>query len=144
MELIGRNDHLTSFEFEGVTQPVEFVETTNEVSPGAECDVYKFVGDDTKDLGIIRINPGCETPLQRVLKGDRTIEGYVSGSGKLVVARGNVSIETFEVTDRPGEHLSVLVRVGDTMQWKASPNSKLVAYEVCVPPYADGRFENLP
>jgi hypothetical protein len=144
MEFIGRNDLLTSFEFEGVVQPVEFIETTKEVSPGAECDVYKFVGDDTKDLGIIRIEPGCKTPLQRVLNGDKTIEGYVSGSGRLTVRRSNNIITIVDLTGEPTDHLSIEVKVGDTMQWKASPNSKLVAYEVCIPPYADGRFENLP
>ena len=29
------------------------------------------------------------------------------------------------------------------MQWEASKNSNLVFYEVCYPPYQDGRFENL-
>ena len=39
---------------------------------------------------------------------------------------------------------SIDVKVGDTMQWKADLNSRLVVYEVCYPPYADGRYENLP
>jgi hypothetical protein len=145
MEFAGIDVHLTNFEFGGMLLPVEFVKTARiDGYPGVECDFYNFVGDNTKDLGIIRIDPGCKTPPQRVRKGDQTIEGYVSGSGKLVVARGHISIETFEVTDRSGENLSVLVRTGNTIQWKASLDSKLVAYEVCIPRYKPGRFKNLP
>ncbi len=29
------------------------------------------------------------------------------------------------------------------MQWQADPNSPLEAYEICYPPYQDGRYENL-
>jgi hypothetical protein len=29
------------------------------------------------------------------------------------------------------------------MQWYANGNSDLVFYEVCWPPYADGRFEDI-
>ncbi|MDR0956968.1 MAG: hypothetical protein LBM09_00075 [Candidatus Nomurabacteria bacterium] len=69
-------------EFQGA--PVEFIETTI-VTDGVECDSYKFVGDDAKDLGIIRVAAGKSTPRQKVLNGNHTIEGYASGSGKLVV-----------------------------------------------------------
>ncbi|MFH1705954.1 MAG: hypothetical protein ABH867_03555 [Patescibacteria group bacterium] len=75
---------IKSFLFEGREQPVSFVETMHIVD-GVDCDVYTFDGDSTKDLGIIRIVPGNKTPLQRVLKGDRTVEGYLSGKGKLTI-----------------------------------------------------------
>jgi len=132
------------FEFEGTSQPVEFVETTQVVS-GVECDVYNLLGDKTKDLGIIRIQPGGRTPPQRVVGGDRTIEGHVSGTGALVVIRtnGNGDPETYKFTDDASEKLSVEVKIGDVMQWRAAENSKLVVYEVCIPPYQDGRYENL-
>lgn len=134
---------LEKFEFEGVSQPAEFIETM-EVTDGVKCDVYKFTGDNTKDLGIIKIEAGKKTPLQKVLKGDRTIEGHVSGKGKLMINRTNGTSETFEVTDNQPEPLSVSVGIGDTMQWESAADSKLVAYEICFPPYEDGRYENLP
>lgn len=142
MENTSQSGHLEKFEFENASQSVEFVETTN-VADGVKCDVYKFTGDNTKDLGIINIDPGKKTPLQKVLSGEKTIEGYVSGNGKLVIKRNNGEEEVHEVKDG-GSPLSIDVEVGETMQWEASPNSKLVAYEVCIPPYADGRFKNLP
>ena len=77
---------ISIFKFEGKEQPVSFVETMG-VAEGVECDVYTFSGDKTKDLGIIRISPGCKTPLQRVLKGKRTIEGWISGKGMLKITK---------------------------------------------------------
>ena len=142
MEFRINNPFISDFEFEGILLPVDFVETTNVVN-GVTCDVYKFTGDDSKDLGIIRIDPGHKTPLQKVLGGVKTIEGYVSGSGKLTITKSNGRVETHTVTDKPDEYLSVPVEIGDTMQWEASPNSRLVAYEVCIPPYQDGRYQNL-
>lgn len=139
MENINPTDKLVNFEFEGNTQPVEFVETMD-VAEGVSCDVYKFVGDDTKDLGIIKIDVGCKTPLQKVLKGDRTIEGYISGEGKLIVSKDGEN-KIYEVGD--SEKLSVEVNIGETMQWQAG-DKQLIAYEVCFPPYEDGRYENLP
>ena len=65
-------------------RPVEFIETMD-VADGVECDVYKFVNDDSRDLGIIRIKPGCKTPCQIVLMGDETIEGFFTGKGKLSI-----------------------------------------------------------
>jgi len=29
------------------------------------------------------------------------------------------------------------------MQWEADKEADLVAYEICFPPYEDGRYENL-
>jgi mannose-6-phosphate isomerase-like protein (cupin superfamily) len=141
MENTSQSGHLDKFEFENASQSVEFVETINVVD-GVKCDVYKFNGDNTKDLGIINIGPGKKTPLQKVLSGEKTIEGYVSGNGKLVIKRNNGEEEVHEVKDGDSP-LSVDIEVGETMQWEASPDSKLVAYEVCIPPYEPGRFKNL-
>jgi len=131
---------LEFFELEGQTNKVLFVETL-QVKPGVECDVYAFDGDKTKDLGIIRIQPGSKTPLQRVLSGDKTIEGHISGNGKLVISRSEGKVEEYEVDNVT--HLDVTVMIGDTMQWVANPNSNLTVYEVCYPPYVDGRYKNL-
>jgi hypothetical protein len=141
MKNTNQSVHLDKFEFENASQSVEFVEATNVVE-GVKCDIYKFTDDNTKDLGIINIDSGKKTPLQKVLKGEKTIEGYVSGSGKLVVMRNGGKEEVYKVKDGDPP-LSVDVEVGETMQWEASPNSKLVVYEVCFPPYEDGRFKNL-
>ncbi len=61
---------MESFNFEGKNSLVVFVETM-EVDEGVECDVYEFIGDKSKDLGIIRIKAGGKTPLQKVLKGEK-------------------------------------------------------------------------
>lgn len=133
---------LNSFEFDNKTQPVSFVETTK-VTTGVECDVYKFDGDETKDLGVIRIEPGSKTPLQRVLKGDRTIEGHISGKGKLIITKPDNTREEHPVDDTIPKPFTVTVGIGETMQWQADKDSSLVAYEICFPPYEDGRYENL-
>ena len=93
-----KDQHLTSFEFERKSQQVEFVEALD-VAEGVKCDSYKFVGDKTKDLGVIKIGPGSKTPLQKVLKGDRTIEGFVSGEGKLIIQRADGLNEVYPVSD---------------------------------------------
>ncbi len=142
METLKPNDFLTKFEFEGMILPVDYVKTDN-VTEGVTCDVYSFWADKKKDLAIIKIEPDCKTPLQRVLSGEKTIEGYVSGSGVLTILRQNGSEERFLVEDKPTEYLSVVVEVGDAMQWKASEDSTLTVFEVCYPPYEDGRFQNI-
>ena len=117
---------------------VEFIETMD-VAEGVECDVYKFVNDDSCDLGIIRIKPGCETPRQIVLMGDETIEGFFTGKGKLSIIFADGREKEFDTLNG----LEVKVGIGDKMQWIAAGNSELVAYEICKPPYEPGRFKNL-
>ncbi len=131
---------LSSFNFEGKEQPVSFVETMH-VTDGVDCDIYTFVGDSSKDLGIIRISPGSKTPLQKVLKGDRTIEGYVSGKGKLTITKADNTQEVHNADE--SEKPVVSVGIGELMQWEADKEANLVAYEICFPPYEDGRYENL-
>jgi len=133
---------LSSFEWDNQPQQINFVETV-QVTTGVECDVYTFANDPTKDLGIIKIKPGHKTPLQKVLQGEKTIEGFISGKGKLLVTRGDGNTEEYEVGDESHHQPSVTVLVGETMQWQAAEDSNLEAYEICFPPYADGRFENL-
>lgn len=131
---------LTQFTFEEKTQKVTFIETTH-VKAGVDCDVYTFDNDNTKDLGIIRIQKGARTPLQRVLKGDKTIEGNISGKGRLVIGLVDGSQNVYEVDDTKGT-IEIEVKIGENMQWQAETD--MVAYEICFPPYADGRYENLP
>ena len=133
---------LNTFDFESSIQPISFVETTK-VATGVECDVYTFDGDNSKDLGVIRIEPGFKTPLQRVLKGNRTIEGYVSGKGRLVIAKPDGTQEKHSVDNNTQKPFVVAVAIGEKMQWQADKDSPLVAYEICFPPYEDGRYENL-
>jgi hypothetical protein len=129
---------IKNFHFEGKKQTINFVETT-QVIEGVECSVYKFAGDSNKDLGIIRIKAGRRTPLQKVLKGERTIEGYISGKGTLAVIQPSGEQNIY--VGKKG--LTVEVVIGETMQWTADPNSDLEIYEICFPPYVGGRFENL-
>lgn len=143
MERRKPNGYLNIFEFEGISSLVGFVETV-EVAKGVKCDVYEFVGDKSRDLGIIKIEPGYKTPIQKVLKGDKTVEGYVLGDGKLIIERVDGTNEIYAVGGESVIPLSVDVKVGDTMQWLASEWHFLVAYEICFPPYEDGRYQNLP
>lgn len=133
---------IKTFNFEGKEQIVSFVETMH-VTDGVDCDVYAFHEDLTKDLGIIKISPGNKTPLQKVLKGERTIEGYLSGKGKLTITKTDGQIKIHPVSPELKELLAVTVGIGELMQWQADKDSHLVVYEICFPPYEDGRFENI-
>jgi hypothetical protein len=143
MEVKSGEEKISSFKFEGQMQQLNFVETTK-VKEGVECGVYAFVGDDSKDLGIVKIQPDAWTPPQEVLQGDRTIEGYISGKGKLVLVHKGGNREEYIVGESPTEKLSVDIKIGDIMQWQADKDSNLVVSEICLPPYADGRYRNLP
>lgn len=133
---------LKSFNFGGKEQAVSYVETMR-VADGVDCEVYTFDGDLSKDLGIIKINPGCKTPLQKVLKGNRTTEGYVSGKGKLYIAKLDGKREIYIVGEGFQNPFSVTVEIGELMQWEADEDSDLVVYEICFPPYEDGRYQNI-
>lgn len=133
-------NHFAVFTFEGKKQQITFIETL-QVADGVECDVYSFDGDKNKDLGIIRITRGHKTPLQKVLKGERTIEGYISGKGKLIVTKSDGKQEIYIAGSSFTEPVDI--KIGELMQWEASPDSGLVSFEICFPPYEDGRYENL-
>lgn len=130
---------LVSFNFEGQEQAVSFIETTHVVD-GVNCEVYSFVDDNTKDLGIIKIDPNKKTPLQKILKGDKTVEGYISGKGKLTITRLDGNKDEFVADGKP---FISEVNIGELMQWESDIDSDLEAFEICYPPYEDGRFENI-
>lgn len=132
---------LKNFRFKGKSLAIEYVET-QQVKEGVTCDLYTFSNDSTKDLAIVTVLKGYKTPLQRVLLGTLTLEGYVSGHGTLNI-RNKDGKEYIYDCDKPSERIEIEVVVGQTMQWEAT-DSDLVFYEVCSPPYQDGRFENLP
>jgi hypothetical protein len=124
---------------------VEFRETVL-VRDGVECDVYGFVGDGTMDLGIIRIREGKETPRQKVGLDPNfeiifTEEGYIRGCGSLEIGRPDIPADTYVVNSTTGR-FSILVERGEEMKWGTGPGG-LIAYEVCKPPYKDGRHIDL-
>lgn len=131
---------ITEFSLDEVSLRVEFVETLH-IKDGVECDTYVFVGDSSKDLAIVQVQKGCVTPLQRVLLGTKTIEGFVAGAGVLTV-HGEDGVQTHKFKQGL-ENEPVSVGIGQTMQWQANDSADLVFYEICEPPYADGRYENL-
>lgn len=134
------SERLSQFSFEGDSEAVHFVEAM-QVNDSVVCDVYTYPGNNTKDLGIIKIKAGGASPLQRVLKGEETLEGHLSGSGKLVITKPNGDTVVYSVSDEDRGRLLVEVNVGDIMQWLAY--SDLIAYEICKPPYKEGRYEDL-
>ena len=136
------NQPIKSFNFEGKELPVSFIETTH-VNDGVDCDVYSFVDDPSKNLGIKRIKAGFKTPLQKVIKGDDTIEGYLSGKGKLIVVENNGRRREYVADEDSQKPIEVKVKKGEIMQWVANQEADLIAYEICYPPYEDGRFEDL-
>lgn len=142
MTIDAKFNPIKHFLFEGRKQPVSYIETLS-VNGGVQCDVYKFEGDTSKDLGIIRIKPGSKTPLQKVLKGDRTVEGYISGKGKFTIIKPNGKKRVFNVSKELKEPIAITVAIGELMQWEANSNSELIAYEICFPPYEDDRYKNI-
>ena len=136
-----QNSKLSEAPVHGDIVAVSFVET-QDVADGVECDVYKIDGDETMDIAVVRVQPGHTTPLQLVKSGVRTTEIFSGGSGTLkVTTPDGVSVEHAFTTE--SEPRAIDVNVGDTMQWTAGVNETLEFHEVCIPPYQDGRFENL-
>ncbi|HEV2402644.1 MAG TPA: hypothetical protein VGS08_00395 [Candidatus Saccharimonadales bacterium] len=132
---------LHTFTLDGKNHEVTFVETIY-VKEGVECDTYAFVGDATQDLAIIHVTKGCKTPLQRVLYG-KTAEGFLEGKGILTVRSEDGHVETYTF-DSKSANKEVVVQAGQIIQWIAPEDAGLVFYEICDPPYQDGRYENLP
>lgn len=131
-------DKLSVFKHGYSSKPVQYLETV-EVKAGVICDVYKFTNDDLRDLGIIRVDAGYATPLQKVLKGTKTIEGYVRGSGRLTVSDDRGTIFYDFSAETIGNEVEVFV--GQTMQWTAKDD--LTFYEICEPPFEEGRFQDI-
>jgi hypothetical protein len=135
-------EKLSEFSYGGETLEARLVESV-QVAEGVVCDVYEHPGTKDRDLGIITIQPGCKTPLQKVVSGSETIEGWVSGRGRLMITRVDGSRVVHEVDERGGVEFSCVVEVGEMMQWEADEESELVAFEICYPPYEPGRYENI-
>jgi hypothetical protein len=112
------------------------------VAEGVVCDTYIFEEDDSRDLGIIKVQTGFKTPLQRVVGGTRTSESYVAGAGHFRYGHDEL---TYGVQIGPEVNIPFAIDMnrGNVMQWAADLGQPLVAAEICWPPYADGRFENL-
>ena len=135
------NKKIESFLYNGERLSAIFKETL-EVFPGVHCDVYIHPETQKRDLAIIMLDPGKKTLPQKVLMGEETIEGYISGSGKLIIRHVDGTQSVFDVG--PGsEGFSHPVGIGEIMQWKADKHEELVFFEICLPPYEDGRYENL-
>lgn len=134
--------HIEQFSFQGNLFDVLYVESI-QVKEGIVCDVYKFKDDPEKDLAIVTVSEGAKTPLQKILKGDVTIEGYISGNGKLVITDLNGVKHEHRVGNELSKTFSLAVQRGELMRWQADEKSTLSFYEICFPPYEDGRFENL-
>ena len=133
---------LKTFEFNNKAEDVKFLETI-QVTKGVFCDVYAFENDTAKDLAIVKVEAGCDTPLQRVLKGEKTIEGYISGKGRLIITKSTNEHLEYVVNETIEKHFEIAVEIGDIMQWIADKTTPLKFYEICFPPYEEGRYENL-
>lgn len=121
---------------------ITFIENQH-IKEGVSADLYAFDNDNTKDLAIVHVSKGYKTPLQRILKGTKTTEGYMSGTGTLTITVEDGSKKTYIFTDDAGTNPSIEteVYIGELMQWSAETG--LMFYEICEPPYEDSRFENL-
>lgn len=130
---------IESFTHKGQKLATEFI-VSSEVFPGVVCDAYYHPETMKRDLGVIYIKAGKKTKPQRLLAGLETIEGYISGKGKLIIVKPDGEKLQFEVGSE-SEGFSQSIEIGDIVQWRAEED--LVTFEICFPPYEDGRFENL-
>jgi len=119
-------------------QYLEFEETT-QVKTGVICHVYSFPDDDSKDFGVIEVKKGFKTPLQKVLGGTKTVEIFASGKGILTITSPRGTIMEYHYPNNPDTNIEIAI--GETMQWEAL--EELEFYEICYPPYEEGRFQNL-
>jgi len=122
-------------------EPVTYLETLK-VKKGVSCEVYSFKEDNSKDLGIVTVKSEANTPLQKVLKGEKTIEGLISGEGVLVITKKDGLVEKYEMNS-DSTIKEIAVDIGEIMQWENKSKDDLVFYEICSPPYEDGRYENI-
>lgn len=131
----------TTFNFNNRDLPVHYIRT-DIIKDGVECDIYSFVGDHSKDLAIVRVQTGSNTPLQKVVRGTETLEGYLGGQGSLNIISdtGKLSTHDFQngVIKAP-----ISIKIDETMQWRASNSEELIFYEICIPTYKEGRFEEV-
>ena len=130
--------YLSNFKHAGIDWVVKFVETQI-VKPGVDCDIYSITDDTTKDLTIVRVKKGFSTPKQLIIKGSKTIEGYISGKAFLSVTTASAKKIGYSFPNT--EWTYVELGVGATMQWHSIED--LTFYEICEPPYEAGRFKDL-
>lgn len=147
MEILRSNaSYLKSIDFEGSLLPVKYRQTTHiEGNPGVTCDEYNIDGDETRDLGVIKIEGGCSTPVQEVRwvqDRQRAVEKYVKGSGTLKVKNPNGETILYLVSSKSRMPLSVDIFPGDLIQWRADIGSKLEVYEILSPSYNENWFRN--
>lgn len=116
---------------------------TDQVLGGVTCEVYSHPDNQEIDLGFVTKQPGYKTPLQRVVGGDKTIKGWIYGKGIFTVITKDGERIVNEVGTPEATEFSEVVGVGEQMQWEAAVDSTLVIFEICSPPYQDGRFENI-
>lgn len=134
--------HINRFPVDGERKAVSFVETVA-INEEVRCHVYKFDNENGMDLGIIEIGQGGSTPLQEVISGVKTTEGFLAGKGKLIIYRQNGQTDIYPVNNDNYENILTDVCIGDLMQWHADSDSFLKVFEICVPPFEDGRFRNI-
>lgn len=130
---------LEFFKFEGEQLSVRFRQVGESPAPGVTVHEYDFVGDDSRDLALIEITPGCETPVHRVNKGIKTLEIYVSGEGSITIARPNGNIKDMPWHPQWGKKV-IEVRIGDLMQIHAAKKTALLFAEICWPKWDPTRF----
>jgi hypothetical protein len=80
------------------------------VVSGVYCDDYEIVGDSEKDLAMIHVHSNVKTPRQLVKYGEKTIEVFMHGSGKLIVedARGTIC-EHYFTESQSGDYVLVAI-----------------------------------
>lgn len=113
---------------------------------GVTVDTYQAVHSGNH-LGVIFVEPGQCVPLQQLLTVDRTLEEYISGTGKLIVYRniggGEFEEEVHHVDQYVRRPYKVEVRGGDRMQWVADEDDSLFACTEWFPNYkGDGIEDN--
>ena len=115
---------LKNFAVNSQPVPVTYIETM-QVKDGVSCDVYTFDTDNSRDLAIVTVDKGFKTPLQKILKGNITTEGFVSGTGSLTVTQADGQVKTYTFSDNnKGE--AVEVKGGRTYamacRWRHCPH----------------------
>ena len=124
------------------TLDISFIETQI-VADGVTCDSYAIKDDDSRDFAIIKVDKKCRTPVQKVIKGKKTIEGFLAGTGNLVTYSRNKRRQSIYTYGGADGCEPVRVKVGEKMQWVAGDTDDLYFFEICQPPFKQGRFKNV-
>jgi len=138
---MSQKSKITKLKFQNQEYTLNFIESS-QVKEGVTCDVYSIQETDAFDLGVVFVEKGKSTPNQKVLKGEKTFEIFEQGEGSLIINKGQTDEEVYAFSEE-SENMEITVNINQTMQWQASDGSDLMFYEICYPPYQDGRFENI-